>query len=413
MRSIAMVPRLAGKIASAILCGLLLIAPAAAEPASGPVDFETAVLGLRFKPDKLDGNGPSAKANGLLDVDEMALVEAVLNDPAFDLSARGGASHAATKAAYDQALSSATTDAQRLLKSYPTAPVVIAGYAMLGEESFTAFNRMTTAFGAPLKSDYALAIALGRIFSADGDADGDGVSNRAEYAAYRKDGREAYVRAALDPTVKPASVVAGPAAAAEKRYVIGIVLYPGFEVLDVFGPLEMWANDPSFEVVLVAETAGEVKSAQGAVVKADYGFADTPELDILMVPGGAGTLAQLENPAMLAFIREQDQTTDFTTSVCTGSALLAKAGVLKGRKATTNKAAFSLSVQQDSSVGWMKKARWVEDGKYFTSSGVSAGTDMSLALVARIHGVDRARALARSLEYQWSERAGDDPFAIK
>jgi putative intracellular protease/amidase len=388
-----------------------LAQPGAASP---PVDFDAAVVGLRFKPDKLDGNlDASAKANGLLDVEEMALVAAVLNDPTFDLSARGGASHAQARAAYDQALASATTDAARLLKSYPTAPVVVAGYAMLGEGSFKAFDRMTTAFGAPLKGGYTLAIAQGRFFSADGDADGDGASNRAEYQAFRKDGRAAYVKAALDPTIAPTAAASPAAAPAAQRRVIGIVLYPGFEVLDVFGPLEMWANDPSFEVVLIAEQAGDVRSAQGAVVKADHGFADAPALDILMVPGGAGTLAQLENPAMLDFIRLQDRSTDFTTSVCTGSALLAKAGVLKGRKATSNKAAFSLAVQQDSSVTWLKRARWVEDGKYFTSSGVSAGTDMALALVARIHGKPHARALADSLEYRWNDRADDDPFAIR
>lgn len=401
--------------AATILTVAAGVSALAAEAASPPaVDFDAALTTIRFKIDKLDGNrDASAKPNGLLDADEMALVAAVLNRPDFDLSGRGGASHAAARAAYDQAVASASVDAAKLLKAYPTTPDVVAGYALLGEASFKAFDRMTTSFGAPLRGDYGLAVAQGRFFAADGDADGDGVSNRDEYAAFRNDGREAYIRAALDPDIRPAVSAPTAASTGDGPIVIGVVLYGGFEVLDVFGPVEMWANDPSFQVVFIAENAGDVRSAQGAVVKADYTFANAPALDVLMVPGGAGTIAELENPALLDFIRKQDATTDYTTSVCTGSALLAKAGVLKGRKATSNKAAFSLAVQQDPSVGWIKKARWVEDGKYFTSSGVSAGTDMALALVARIHGLDHAKALAASLEYRWNPRADDDPFAVR
>jgi putative intracellular protease/amidase len=412
--SLAYPGRFAARVCAAVVLTFAAGLSALAADTPPSVDFDSALTTIRFKIDTLDGNrDASAKPNGLLDADEMALVAAVLNRPDFDLSGRGGASHSAARAAYDQAVASASQDAAKLLKAYPTTPVVVAGYALLGDASFKAFDRMTTSFGAPLKGDYGLAVAQGRFFAADGDADGDGVSNRDEYAAYRKDGREAYVRAALDPTIRPAAPVPAAAPSDADPIVIGIVLYPGFEVLDVFGPVEMWANDPSFQVVFIAETAGDVRSAQGAIVKAEYGFADTPTLDVLMVPGGAGTMAELENPAMLDFIRKQDATTDFTTSVCTGSALLAKAGVLKGRKATSNKAAFSLAVQQDPSVDWKKKARWVEDGKYFTSSGVSAGTDMALALVARIHGLDHAKALAASLEYRWNPRADDDPFAVR
>jgi putative intracellular protease/amidase len=397
------------------LVGAYATEPATSAPAASAVDFDAAMRGLKFDPAKADGNlDAKGKANGLLDADEMALVAAVLNLPTLDLRSTGGVDHQTAAAAYAQALTSATVDTTRLAKSYPTAATVVAGYAMLGDGSFKAFNAMTTAFGAPLKGDYTLALQLDRYFSPSGDADGDGASNRAEYAAFRRDGRDAYVRAALDPSVKPAAgqpvAVAPPPAAA--RRLVGVVLYPGFEVLDVFGPVEMWANEPYFEVVLISETGGEVRSAQGAVVKADYSFGTAPQLNIMMVPGGVGTMAQLENTTLLDFLKRQDKGTEFTTSVCTGSALLAKAGLLNGRSATTNKAFFSLAVGQDSSVAWKKSARWVEDGKLFTSSGVSAGTDMALALVARIYGKDHARALARSLEYQWSEDPAADPFAI-
>lgn len=397
--------------------GLCLAPPVEAQPSTGGalVDFDAALKGLRFDPAKADGNlDAKGKANGLLDSDEMALAAAVLNTPDLDLRSTGGIDHQTVAAAYRQALSSASVDTRRLAKAYPTSAAVAAGYAMLGSGSFKAFNAMTTAFGAPLTGDYALAVQLERFFSPDGDADGDGAANRAEYAAFKREGREAYVRAALNPRVKPMpgqTVAASPAPAAARK-IVGVVLYPGFEVLDVFGPVEMWANDPDLEVVMISETGGEVRSAQGVVVNADYSFGAAPRLDILMVPGGAGTIGQLENPVMLDFLRRQDKTTAYTTSVCTGSALLAKAGLLKGRRATTNKAFFSLSVDQDPSVTWVKRARWVEDGKLFTSSGVSAGTDMALGLVARLYGQDHARRLARSLEYQWSEDPSLDPFAI-
>ena len=286
---------------------------------------------------------------------------------------------------------------------------------MLGQGSYKAFNAMTASFGAPLRGDYGLALALDRFLSADGDADGDGVTNRQEYAANARNGRAAYVKAALDPTIRLAaqsSAAPNPVASSPKK-LIGVVLYPGFEVLDVFGPVEMWANVPDFQVVLIAQKAGSVRSAQGVSVVAEYGFDTAPKLDIMMVPGGIGTTTQLENPVYLDFLRMQDKSTELTTSVCTGSALLAKAGLLKGHRATSNKLFFSMATSQDASVNWIKHARWVEDGKFITSSGVSAGTDMALGLVARIYGKDRARALARSLEYQWSEDANDDPFAIQ
>lgn len=218
--------------------------------------------------------------------------------------------------------------------------------------------------------------------------------------------------AAAKAAAQPAAAPAPPLQPKMRPRTVGVVLYPGFEVLDVFGPVEMWANAPGMKVILIAQKAGPVKSAQGVSVHAEYDFAGAPALDVMMVPGGVGTYTELNNPAFLDFLRQRDAQTEFTTSVCTGSALLAKAGLLKGRSATSNKKFFSLAVQQDASVAWQKHARWVEDGKYLTSSGVSAGTDMALGLLARIYGKEATRGLARTLEYQWSEDPANDPFAI-
>jgi transcriptional regulator GlxA family with amidase domain len=103
--------------------------------------------------------------------------------------------------------------------------------------------------------------------------------------------------------------------------------------------------------------------------------------------------------------------TTITTTVCTGSALLARTGLLDGRPATSNKIAWDWGVQQGPRVKWMRQARWVDDGNIVTSSGVSAGIDMALGLIARLHGRDMALASARYMEYRWHEDAADDPFA--
>jgi transcriptional regulator GlxA family with amidase domain len=98
-------------------------------------------------------------------------------------------------------------------------------------------------------------------------------------------------------------------------------------------------------------------------------------------------------------------------SVCTGSALFARAGVLDGRRATTNKMSFQWVADQGPEVHWVKEARWVEDGKLATSSGVSAGMDMALAVIARLYGEQVSNNVAIAAEYDWHRDAGWDPFA--
>lgn len=196
-----------------------------------------------------------------------------------------------------------------------------------------------------------------------------------------------------------------------KKKHIGIVLYPAFELLDVAGPMEMWGNVPDFDLITVAEKAGPVSSLQSATLTAAYSFADAPKLDILMVPGGMGTLTELTNEKMLAFLRERSAKAEIVTSVCSGSAILAKAGVLDGHKATSNKLYFSLATAQSDKVEWVLRARWVDDGKFITSSGVSAGMDMALHLVARLYGESQAEKIAKVTEYTWHRDPSDDPFA--
>jgi len=377
-------------------------------------DPEAALRGVNFDPAVTDGNGQgeghSNPGNGLLDLDEMVLVAAVVNDPTYDASSRGGASHAEVRPVFDRTRAAVHAEVSPLLERFPTAADMVTGYLMIGtEESITSIGHMTTMFGAPLQGDYAPVRLMARFFGPSGDADGDGVTNRDEYAAAREKGTS-YVDAALNPDIRNSGDSQMSAAPAQKK-IVGILLYPGFEVLDVFGPVEMWSYVPDFKLVYIAEKSGPVTSTQGAVVMAEFGFTDAPAVDILLVPGGVGTIPELNNSALIDYIRSVHRNSELTTSVCTGSALLAKAAVLDGLKATSNKRFFSLAVKQSEQVKWVVDARWVEDGKVFTSSGVSAGTDMALAVVARLHGVDTARQLASSVEYEWHEAADVDPFA--
>jgi transcriptional regulator GlxA family with amidase domain len=193
---------------------------------------------------------------------------------------------------------------------------------------------------------------------------------------------------------------------------LGVVLYPKFELLDVYGPAEMFGNlGTRLRVVMVAEQAGPVTSAQGPKVVADYGFDDCPPLDLMLVPGGAGTMSEMRNPNMLEWLRDRAQKAEIVTSVCSGSALLAKAGLLDGRRATSNKQYFQIAEASGPRVEWVRKARWVDDGNRVTSSGVSAGIDMALHVVERLYGVKTAENLAKATEYQWHRDADNDPFA--
>src|SRR5262245_39568886 len=183
---------------------------------------------------------------------------------------------------------------------------------------------------------------------------------------------------------------------------IGVVLFPGFELLDVYGPLEAFGHLPeAFRIVQVAEQAGPVASAPGVRVVADASLADAPKLDWLLVPGGIGTRREVDNPRLLEWLRDRAATAERVTSVCTGAALLARAGLLDGHRATSNKAVFSWVRSQGPRVTWVPEARWVHDGRLSTSSGVSAGIDMALDLIARHVDAETTEALARAMEYEW------------
>ncbi|KAB7772577.1 dimethyladenosine transferase [Xanthomonas maliensis] len=190
-----------------------------------------------------------------------------------------------------------------------------------------------------------------------------------------------------------------------------MVVFEGFQLLDVFGPLDMFGNlGGKVRIVVLGERSGAVASSAGPAVMAEHALDAAPALDTLMVPGGMGTRREIDNPTLIAGIARLARSTTHVASICTGAALLARTGLLDGRRATTNKRAFHWVTTQGPKVEWVKRARWVEDGNVFTSSGVSAGTDMALALIARMFGHADAKNVADIAEYRWNEDASDDPF---
>lgn len=196
------------------------------------------------------------------------------------------------------------------------------------------------------------------------------------------------------------------------HYTLGALLFPDFELLDLYGPLEFFGNMAGLiEVVTMAPVAGPVRSAQGVDGFAVHTLDLAPRVDILLVPGGIGTRTLAEDAAFLAKLRALGDAAQYVCSVCTGAGLLSASGLLDGRRATNNKMVFAWAASYGKDITWVKEARWVEDGKFFSASGVSAGMDMALALIEKLYGRDLATNLAVAAEYERHEDSTWDPFS--
>lgn len=134
------------------------------------------------------------------------------------------------------------------------------------------------------------------------------------------------------------------------------------------------------------------------------------QTDIVLMVGGMGTRQQINHRPFLQALTTLVEHADWALSVCTGSALLAKAGVLDGKRATSNKLSWQWVITQSDKVHWVEQARWVIDGKFYTSSGVSAGMDMALGFIADRHDIETARQIANYTEYRWQENSDIDDF---
>ncbi|HEX2391477.1 MAG TPA: DJ-1/PfpI family protein [Solirubrobacterales bacterium] len=184
---------------------------------------------------------------------------------------------------------------------------------------------------------------------------------------------------------------------------IAIVLFNGIAPLDAVGPFEVLRNVPGWNVGTVGAAKGEVRAEGGSLaLVADHALAEVTRADVVLVPGGRGTRELLEDEELLGWLRRIDATSKWTTSVCTGSLLLGAAGLLRGRRATTNWLLLdALSKFGAEPVG----GRWVQDGKVLTAAGVTAGIDMALHLVATEAGPEVAQAVQLGIEYD-----PDPPF---
>lgn len=177
-----------------------------------------------------------------------------------------------------------------------------------------------------------------------------------------------------------------------------IFLYNGVTMLDAIGPYEVLRNMDDTEVLFVAEKTGEIKADSGFIdINVKHSIDDIKDADILIIPGSTiGFMQEMKNVKVLNWIREVDQTTIWTTSVCTGSLIMASAGLLKGLKATSHWRAVNLL----SDFGAIAtRDRVVEQEKYITSAGVSAGIDMALHLSNKLVGEDETKAIQLTIEY--------------
>lgn len=194
---------------------------------------------------------------------------------------------------------------------------------------------------------------------------------------------------------------------------VDCIVFDDFETLDLFGPVEIFGKIDGVKVRMYSRKGGVVKSRQGTRIKTKP-FSAVKKGGVVLLPGGQGTRALIDDEKWLQAFKTVAERSRWCLTVCTGSALLAKTGLLTGLRATSNKKAFDWAVEASATsetVRWQNKARWCADGKYYTSSGVSAGIDMALGFVADRLGVVRAQQIADHIEYLWNRNPERDPFA--
>jgi len=178
---------------------------------------------------------------------------------------------------------------------------------------------------------------------------------------------------------------------------IVIALFDRFTALDAVGPHQVLTHLPDTEVIFASERVGGVTDeSRTLTLQAQASYADVPHPDIVLIPGGPGQAAQMTPGPLQDWLIEADKTSTWTTSVCTGSLILAAAGLLDGRKATT----YWLAHEELRRLGATpQRERYVFDGKYVTAAGVSAGIDMALALAGRVVGDEGAQCIQLGIEY--------------
>ncbi|KAF1977920.1 class I glutamine amidotransferase-like protein [Bimuria novae-zelandiae CBS 107.79] len=209
----------------------------------------------------------------------------------------------------------------------------------------------------------------------------------------------------------------------------GMLVFPGFQALDVFGPLDVLNSLSSLynlpatigmHLDILAATPGPVSTALNAsggsfgqeiVVSTTFEqfMAEGRGMDVLHVPGGLGTRNNVS--AEIAFMRDVAPRENYILAICTGATIAARTGILDGRRATTNKKSWAWATSTGPRVQWQRTAQWVVDGNVWSSSGVAAGMDAVFAWVGSVYGEDVAGYVGDYIEYRRARDAGDDPFA--
>ncbi|KAL0943931.1 dj-1 family protein [Colletotrichum truncatum] len=240
--------------------------------------------------------------------------------------------------------------------------------------------------------------------------------------------QEGKVQACIPRPSTTTSVPAAPSAPASVPKNFGMLIFRAYEMLDVFGPLDalgvlarmyqlnLYLISNTMDPVTVEPTSPAMNSKNSSffpVLLPTHTYATAPkDIEVLMIPGGLWTRSPNLNDT-IAYVRESYPNLKYLISICTGASIAARAGVLDGRRATTNKASWASTIVHGPNVTWVPKARWVVDGNVWSSSGVSAGIDATLAFISEVYGKNNATYIADMMEYDWHTDSSWDPFSEK
>ncbi len=195
---------------------------------------------------------------------------------------------------------------------------------------------------------------------------------------------------------------------------VGILIFNDVEVLDVAGPFEVFSmtrldedkryeTTSPFRVVLLSEKKAPVVAIGGLKLIPDFTFDDCPSLDLFVIPGGWGTRREVDNPVLIQKISKLSAKSSLTASICTGSSLIGRAGLLDGKKATTHWRAYNFLRESAPKAQVQENVIFTTDGSIFTSAGVASGIRLSLYLVSRFFGAQVGKKTARFLEFSYPE----------
>ncbi len=192
---------------------------------------------------------------------------------------------------------------------------------------------------------------------------------------------------------------------------VNILLFNDFESLDAIGPVSVFGRINDYNLQYFSIGGQNVTSKQGIGINTKS-VSEIDQTGILLIPGGQGTRDLVNDNTFISNLTLLAEKSKYCLSVCTGSALLAKTNLLNNKKATSNKLAFEWVKSNGEYVKWISDARWVVDGKFYTSSGVSAGIDMCLGFISDVFNKELAIDIANKIEYIWNSNKENDPFKV-